>query len=62
MEFRWVAAIALWTFLSGPVFNGKGSLSAPAPQKASSLGSKESAVSTNSVATIQMASRSHTRN
>src|SRR5262249_60847583 len=27
MEFRWVAFIALWTFLSGPVFG-----SAPRPQ------------------------------
>jgi hypothetical protein len=27
MEFRWVAAIALWTILSGPIFNGQGSLS-----------------------------------
>ena len=34
MEFRWVAAIALWTILSGPIFNGKGSLSAPSPDKA----------------------------
>jgi hypothetical protein len=34
MEFRWVAAIALWTILSGPIFNGKGSLSAPSPDRA----------------------------
>jgi len=24
MEFRWVAIIALWTILSGPIFNGRG--------------------------------------
>jgi hypothetical protein len=29
MEFRWVAAIALWTILSGPIFNGRGTLSTP---------------------------------
>jgi hypothetical protein len=26
MEFRWVAAIALWTFLSGPIFDRSGSI------------------------------------
>jgi hypothetical protein len=29
MEFRWAALIALWTFLSGPIFGGA---PAPAPQ------------------------------
>jgi hypothetical protein len=35
MEFRWVAAIALWTVLSGPIFNGKGGLYAPTPERVS---------------------------
>ncbi|HEV3262583.1 MAG TPA: hypothetical protein VG013_37370 [Gemmataceae bacterium] len=29
MEFRWAAALALWTILSGPVFSGLGSRSLP---------------------------------
>jgi hypothetical protein len=29
MEFRWVAGIALWTFLSGPIFSGPIVQSAP---------------------------------
>jgi hypothetical protein len=35
MEFRWVAAIALWTILSGPIFNGRGTLSTPNREKVS---------------------------
>lgn len=35
MEFRWVAAIALWTILSGPIFNGRGTSSAPSREKVS---------------------------
>jgi len=35
MAFRWVAAIALWTILSGPIFNGKGSLSGPPRERVS---------------------------
>jgi hypothetical protein len=35
MEFRWVAAIALWTILSGPIFNGRGTPSAPSREKVS---------------------------
>jgi hypothetical protein len=34
MQFRWVALIALWTFLSGPVFAGPWALSKPAAQPA----------------------------
>ncbi len=29
MQFRWVAGVALWTLLSGPVFNGKSSVFTP---------------------------------
>ena len=32
MEFRWAAALALWTILSGPVFSGLGSRSLPPRQ------------------------------
>jgi len=32
MEFRWAAALALWTILSGPVFSGLGSRSLPPGQ------------------------------
>jgi hypothetical protein len=35
MQFRWIAGIALWTMLSGPVFNGQGSLSTIATPKGS---------------------------
>jgi hypothetical protein len=35
MEFRWVAAIALWTILSGPIFNGRGTLSTPTRERLS---------------------------
>jgi hypothetical protein len=40
MEFRWVAAIAMWTILSGPIFNGKGSLYAPTPDRVSAKAAK----------------------
>ena len=29
MQLRWSAAIALWTILSGPVFNDHGTFTAP---------------------------------
>jgi hypothetical protein len=35
MEFRWVAAIALWTILSGPIFNGRGTSSTLTRERAS---------------------------
>lgn len=44
MEFRWVAAIALWTILSGPIFNGQGSLSAPPRERVSANAVKSSPV------------------
>jgi hypothetical protein len=34
MQFRWVALIALWTFLSGPIFAGPWANSTPVPQPA----------------------------
>jgi hypothetical protein len=34
MQFRWVALIALWTFLSGPIFAGPWAQSKPASQPA----------------------------
>jgi hypothetical protein len=40
MEFRWVAAIALWTVLSGPIFNGKGGLYAPTNERLSANAGK----------------------
>ena len=40
MEFRWVAAIAMWTILSGPIFNGKGGLYAPTPDHVSANAGK----------------------
>ena len=40
MEFRWVAAIAMWTILSGPIFNGKGGLYAPTPERVSANAGK----------------------
>jgi hypothetical protein len=43
MEFRWVAAIALWTILSGPIFNGRGSLSAPPRERLSAQVAKPAA-------------------
>jgi hypothetical protein len=43
MEFRWVAAIALWTVLSGPIFNGKGGLYAPTPERVSANAEKPAA-------------------
>jgi hypothetical protein len=41
MEFRWVALIALWTFLSGPIFAGPWVKSTPAPQPAKAQVSKQ---------------------
>ena len=32
MEFRWTAALAVWTILSGPVFSGYGSRPPPLRQ------------------------------
>jgi hypothetical protein len=43
MEFRWVAAIALWTILSGPIFNGRGTSSTPPREKVSANVVKTSA-------------------
>jgi len=43
MEFRWVAAIALWTILSGPIFNGRGTSSTPPREKVSANVVKPSA-------------------
>jgi hypothetical protein len=40
MEFRWVAAIAMWTILSGPIFNGKGGVYAPTPDHVSANAAK----------------------
>jgi hypothetical protein len=34
MQFRCVALIALWTFLSGPIFAGPWAISKPAPPAA----------------------------
>jgi hypothetical protein len=45
MEFRWVAAIALWTILSGPIFNGKVSWSTPNRERASANIVKSAAAS-----------------
>jgi hypothetical protein len=33
MEFRGIAAVALWTLLSGPIFNGKGSVAPPSLER-----------------------------
>ena len=35
MEFRWVAVIALWTLLSGPIFSPPSGGSETPPRKAS---------------------------
>jgi hypothetical protein len=40
MEFRWMAAIAIWTILSGPIFNGKGGLYAPTPDRVTANAAK----------------------
>jgi hypothetical protein len=40
MDFRWVAAIALWTLLSGPVLVGLRSSSPARPQATVSLASR----------------------
>jgi len=56
MEFRWVAAIAVWTILSGPIFNGKGSLYAPSPDRASTKASKSTLPSKQSVVRFNTAS------
>ena len=37
MQFRWVALIALWTFLSGPIFAGPWAKSTPAPPAAKTM-------------------------
>jgi hypothetical protein len=57
MEFRWVAAIAVWTILSGPIFNGKGSLYAPSPDRASAKAVKSSTVSKQPLVKIETNSR-----
>jgi len=57
MEFRWVAAIALWTILSGPIFNGKSSHSAPSPDRASASAAKPSAPHKNSPSALTAASK-----
>jgi hypothetical protein len=46
MDFRWVALIALWTFLSGPIFgaprsaqpSGKSGVAASQPGKGPAVG------------------------
>jgi hypothetical protein len=41
MRFRWIAAVALWTVLSGPIFAP--STSAPSPRKPEPSGAAHSA-------------------
>lgn len=44
MEFRWVAVIALWTLLSGPIFSPpSGGSSAPAGKASASQTAKATA-------------------
>jgi hypothetical protein len=37
MQFRWVAIIALWTFLTGPIFSGPWLQSSPKPTPAKTI-------------------------
>jgi hypothetical protein len=57
MEFRWVAAIALWTILSGPVFNGKGSLYAPSPDRASAHAGKPTSIAKQPLLRFEISAR-----
>jgi len=57
MEFRWVAAIALWTIFSGPIFNGKVSWSTSSRERASANIVKSAAAPKTSGAKIQVISR-----
>ena len=57
MEFRWVAAIAVWTILSGPIFNGKGSLYAPSPDRASAKAFKSTSASKLPIVKLETNSR-----
>jgi hypothetical protein len=57
MEFRWVAAIAMWTILSGPIFNGKGSLYAPSPHRASANAAKSTSLPKQSLVRFETSSR-----
>jgi hypothetical protein len=38
MEFRWIVIIALWTFLSGPIFGGHAVPGGPARGRQASTG------------------------
>jgi hypothetical protein len=44
MQFRWVALIALWTILSGPIFGGSSGGPAKGNSQASSQQAKLAAV------------------
>ena len=46
MEFRWVAVIAVWTLLSGPVFSPSGGSSGPSVKVAASSAAKTPAART----------------
>ena len=53
MEFRWIAAVALWTLLSGPVFNGKNSVSTPGPARSKARVVKASSVQPRRLNTVR---------
>jgi hypothetical protein len=57
MEFRWVAVIAVWSNLSGPIFNGKVSWSTPSRERASANSVKSAAGSKSPGTKLEVTSR-----